>query len=84
MKPRILLPVAKYTGSATATPSGTLCSAMAKARLTPMAWLFMDARKMATPSGKLCSAMPSAVIRPDIKTCRFLCLSSLLSSASAL
>ena len=51
--------VAKYTGNATATPSGTLCSAIATARLSPTAWLFMDARNTATPSGKLCSAMPA-------------------------
>jgi hypothetical protein len=31
LKPRRRLPVAKYTGSATATPSGMLCNAMAMA-----------------------------------------------------
>ncbi|GIL51577.1 hypothetical protein Vafri_7541, partial [Volvox africanus] len=69
-KPRVRLPVAKYTGSATATPSGTLCSAMAKASEAPTACDFMEARNTATPSGKLCSAMPTAVMRPESNTRR--------------
>lgn len=37
LKPSHLLFVAKYTGRATATPSGILCSAIANAKLRPIA-----------------------------------------------